>query len=407
MASVEDRLFLDPPAFDFFQAVRVLSRLDPSRRPVGQAGPPRDEVVRFRAHLACDFPPSSIYDLQPPSRDLTAPLMTVTFFGLYGPSGILPRHYTDYLFRLQREAKGQDKHALRAWLDLFNHRLISLFYRAWEKYRFPLAYESGAFAQPEPDPFTRAVFSLVGLGMPPLRDRLRVACRERVGGRTRERVLARIDDLAVLYYAGLLARRPRSAVGLRQILEDFFDLPVQVQQFHGRWMAFEESSRWGLGEANSRLGVDAVAGERVFDVQSKLRLRIGPLAREQFDEFLPDKSPSPKRKAMFLLTHLARLYLGPAVDFDVQVVLRAQDVPPCRMRAGAGAGLGPRLGWNTWLCTHTAERDADDAVFEGDEVYWVDARPAPSDAPESEGVAPAPDPDALLRTIIVRLKKPR
>jgi hypothetical protein len=73
----------------------------------------------------------------------------------------------------------------------------------------------------------------------------------------------------------------------------------------------------------------------------------------------------------------------------------------------AGAGLGPRLGWNTWLCTHTAEGDADDAVFEGDEVYWVDARPAPSDAPESEGAAPAPDPDALLRTIIVRLKKPR
>jgi type VI secretion system protein ImpH len=373
--SVEDRLFTNAPAFDFFQAVRVLSRLDPSRRPVGHAGPPRDEVVRFRAHLSLDFPASAVYDLAAATRDLAAPLMTVSFFGLYGPSGILPQHYTEHLIdqhlRGKKAEREKDKEPFRAWLDLFNHRLISLFFRAWEKYRFYLAYERGAFAQPEPDPFTQALFSLIGLGVKPLRDRLRVRVRETAAeGRTRERVLARIDDLALLYYSGLFRQRPRSAVALRAILEDYFDLPVEVQQFHGRWLHLDAAGRSRLGRNNSRLGIDTVAGEKVYEVQSKLRLRIGPLRRAQFDEFLPDRSPTGRRKALFLLIHLTRLFLGPELDFDVQIVLRAADVPPLSMKTG-GPGLGPRLGWNTWTCTHTVEQDADDPVFEGQEVYWL------------------------------------
>jgi type VI secretion system protein ImpH len=367
--NIAERLFAEGYAFDFFQAVRILGRLDPSRRPVGQAGPPRDEVVRFRALTSLTFPPSAIDEIQPPTRDLSTPIMTVTFFGLTGPSGILPRHYTEHLIRQEREAKGKEKYAFRAWLDLFNHRLISLFYRAWEKYRFYLAYERGAYAQPEPDPFTGALFSIVGLGMASLRDRLRIACRQEEGGRPHERVLARIDDLALLYYGGLLSQRPHSAVGLQAILEDFFDLPVQVQQFHGRWLEFDSGGQSRLGEANCGLGVDLTAGERVYDVQSKIRLRVGPLARTRFDALLPDRAPVPERKALFLLVQLARLYLGPELDFDVQVVLRKADVPPCRMKLGAG--FGPHLGWNTWLCTHIVEQDADDAVFEGEEVYWV------------------------------------
>ncbi len=367
--NIADRLYAEGCAFDFFQAVRVLARLDPARQPVGQAGSPREEVVRFRAHLSLTFPAGAVDEVVPPTNELPAPLMTVTFFGLTGPSGVLPRHYTEHLIRQEREGKGTEKHAFRAWLDLFNHRLISLFYRAWEKYRFYLAYERGAYAGPEPDPFTNGVFSLIGLGMAPLRGRLRVACREEEDGRPRERVLARIDDLALLYYGGLLAQRPRSAVGLQAILEDFFGLPVRVQQFHGRWMVFDAAGQSRLGEANCGLGADLTAGERVYDVQSKVRLRVGPLPRARFDGFLPDRAPVPERKALFLMVQLARLYLGPELDFDVQVVLRAADVPPCRMKAGAG--FGPRLGWNTWICTHTVEQDADDAVFEGEEVYWV------------------------------------
>src|SRR5579872_2593183 len=142
-----EHLFAEGYAFEFFQAVRVLERAFPKRRPVGLASPPRDESVRFRAHLSLSFPPSPIYEIIRPTEADRPPLMTVTFFGLTGPAGILPRHYTEMLIRLDRETRGPERYTLRAWLDQFNHRLISLFYRAWEKYRFYIPYERGAAYQ--------------------------------------------------------------------------------------------------------------------------------------------------------------------------------------------------------------------------------------------------------------------
>src|SRR5262245_39801068 len=200
--SVAERLFEEGYAFDFFQAVRLLERLAPQRRPVGRSGPPGEETVRFRAHLSLSFPPSSVHEVRRPSAAQPTPGMTVAFLGLTGPSGVLPAHYTELLLRLDREAKGREKDALRAWLDLFHHRLVSLFYRAWEKYRFYLPYERGEWAGPEPDPFTRCMLSVAGLGLPALRDRLRVCAPAEDGGPGR--VARRVEALALLRYAGLL-----------------------------------------------------------------------------------------------------------------------------------------------------------------------------------------------------------
>jgi type VI secretion system protein ImpH len=364
--NVAERLFAEGHDFSFFQAVRVLARLQPNRRPVGQGGPPREEIVRFRAWQSLSFPASVIYEVQPATAEVPVPAMTVTHFGLTGPNGILPRHYTELILRLEREVKGPERYALRAWLDLFNHRLISLFYRAWEKYRFYLAYERRGHEAPEPDPFTQALFSFVGLGLPRLRNRLRVARLDEKASGPREQVLAKIDDLALLYYGGLLAQRPRNAVALEAILTDFFGLPARVRQFHGQWLPLGTANQSRPGAANAMLGRDLVAGERVWDVQSKIRLRLGPLDRARFDAFMPDPAPVPERKTFFLLVHLVRLYLGPDLDFDVQLVLRARDVPACHLD-----GDGPRLGWNTWLCSRPPERDAEDAVFAGEEIWRV------------------------------------
>lgn len=354
-----DRLFEEPFAFDFFQAVRLLERLEPTRRQIGGDGPPAREAVRFRAHLSMSFPPSSIYALDPPAAGRTVPAMTVAFMGLTGPSGVLPRHYTELLMRLDRERKDDEKYAPRAWLDLFNHRLISLFYRAWAKYRFPVAYERGCDRGREDD-FTTALFSLIGLANRSLRNRLHVAAGARV--------LAQVEDLGLLYYAGFLAHRPRNAVSLEAMLADWFGLPVRVEQFRGQWLKLDPSScsRLGGGRSNNQLGTDLVAGERVYDCQSKFRIRIGPLSYAQFLEFLPDRAPSEARKAFFLLCHLTRLYVGPELDFDVQPVLRAADVPECQL--GAADGPGARLGWNTWIRSAPHPRDAEDAVFAGEEV---------------------------------------
>lgn len=363
-AGLAARLFAEPFAFDFFQAVRILERLEADRQPVGRGGPPKAEVVRFRAHLSLAFPPSAVYDLAPPTGDLPLPVMTVAFLGLHGPSGMLPRHYTELLLRLDREARGPERTTLRDWFDLFNHRLISLFYRAWEKYRFYIPYERGEHARPDPDPFTRVLFSLVGLGTPGLRDRLVVTTPDPQGEQP-PRMLARIDDLALLHYAGFLAHRPRCAVALEVLLHDYFGLPVQVQQFRGQWLVLdrENQSRLG-GEGNNALGVNLVAGERVWDVQSKFRVRLGPVGYTRFAEFIPDRAAVPQRKAFFLLAHLVRLYVGPELDFDVQLVLRAAEVPPCQLDSGAGR----HLGWDTWLCSGPLDHDAADAVFEGEDL---------------------------------------
>jgi type VI secretion system protein ImpH len=371
--SVAARLYQEGFAFDFFQAVRLLERLTPKRCPVGRAGPPHEEVVRFRAHLSLSFPPSSIYEIQPASAELPVPAMTVAFLGLTGPSGMLPQHYTELLLRLERDAKGPEKNALRAWLDLFNHRLVSLFWRAWEKYRFYIRYERDEHTGQEPDTFTQAVFSLAGVGMPLLRNRLRVVSRIEAAGARRERILARIDDVSLLHYSGFLAHRPRCAVALEALLQDYFGFDIQVWQFQGQWLRLDpvNQSRLGADDGNCRLGVDVVAGERVWDVQCKFRVRVGPLVYAAFDEFLPDCSPRPARKALFLLIHLARLYAGPELDFDVQLVLRAKDVPECRMTADESGG--PRLGWNTWVRSQGMSRDAEDAVFEGREEVWMNA----------------------------------
>jgi type VI secretion system protein ImpH len=300
--------------------------------------------------------------------------MVQAFMGLTGPSGVLPRHYTDLVYKIERNVRTPEKHALRDWLDLFNHRIVSLFYRAWEKYRFYIPFERGDFAGAEPDPFTNALFSLIGLGAPALRGRLRFVAPDGVDddGEPRERVLARIDDLILLHFGGLLGHRPRCAVALEAMLQDYFQVPARIDQFLGQWLKLEPPSRTRLGGAlgNNELGVSAVAGRRVWDRQSKFRVRIGPLSYAQFIEFLPDRAPVRERKTFFLLAHLVRLYADPGLDFDVQLVLRAEEVPECQL-TGAGT-VGARLGWNTWLLNRPARADAEDVVIDGDRAFITD-----------------------------------
>jgi type VI secretion system protein ImpH len=372
--SIEERLFEEGAAFDFFQAVRLLERVSPVRQPVGRNGPLAAEIVRLGAHVSLSFPASKgIFEIQRPATRDGASLMTVTFMGLTGPRGELPDHYTELLLRLERDGKGPEKRALRDWFDLFNHRLLSLFYRAWEKYRFWRGYERGEHDLGEPDAFTRALLSFVGLEPAPLRRRLRVSCRVDRDGDRAEQALARIDDLALLHYGGFLAQRVRCALSLQVMLEDYFQIAVRIEQFRGRWLSLDVSSQSRMGpvSGNNRLGLDIVAGERVWEVQGKFRIQLGPLRYNEFVQFIPDRRLITDRKAFFLLVHLVRLYAGPEFDFDVQLVLRKEDVPACQLRDKDG--LGPRLGWNTWIHGQPAARDADDAAFAGEEIVFLDS----------------------------------
>jgi type VI secretion system protein ImpH len=342
---LSEQLLGEPHCFDFFQAVRLLGRLAGERaRPVGLDNPPEQEVVRFRAQPSQSFPAAAVHRITNPQggapRSGHSLEMTVAFLGLTGPLGVLPQHYTTLVMRRIRD---KDL-SLRDWLDVFNHRAVSFFYRAWEKYRLPVAYERARLDPAgEEDLATWCLYCLAGLGTEGLRGRLV------------------IDDEAFLYYAGHFAHFPRSAVALEGMLADYFDLPVRVEQAWGQWLILDDEDRSRLPGAagaaglHCELGVSLILGERVWDVQSNFRVRIGPLTCAQFRRFLPTGD------GLKALCQMTRAYVGPDLDFDVQPILRAAEVPPCRL---GGAEPTPLcLGWDAWLCKDTFESDVADAVF--------------------------------------------
>ena len=336
-ASLREVLFSEPYRFSFFQAVRLLTRLDPGRTPVGGGASPSDEVVRFRSHVTLAFPPSEIYDLTESGSGRRARTMTVAFMGLTGTSGVLPRHYTEHL--LER-MKAKD-FVLRDFLDLFNHRLLSLFYRVWEKHRVPIQFERSAYVQRSEDRFGRYVFSLMGLGTPGLRGRLTA------------------DDQFLLAYGGLLAQRPRSACALKQWLSHYFDVPVSILQLIGEWLELgqEDWTRLGVPGVNNRLGISATAGTRVWDQQAGIEIRVGPMAYQQYERLLPSG------KAFGLFVAMTRFFVGRELSFNVRPLLTASEVPECRV--SETESYAPRLGWTTWLKTKPFTQDAEQVVFSG------------------------------------------
>ncbi len=374
--NLDKQLYDKPFGFEFFQAVRLMEHLEPERRPVGRQGSAGNEIVRFRVPATLAFPASSIHQIDAPTEQQPVAEMWVNFMGLTGPSGVLPRHYTELLVRRHIDFRGPERYVLQNWFDLFNHRLISLFYRAWEKYRFWLPYERGEYLRKTPDTFTQCLRSLTGLGTPALHNRLQVLVPTLPENRStgQETAPARIQDLSLLRYAGLLGQRPRSAANLESLLADYFVVPVQVRQFQGQWLELEDSdqSRLGSNEPASMLGTGAIVGPRVWNVQGKFRVRLGPLSYEQFCAFFPDHNPTNHRKAFFLLSQLVRLFAGPEFDFDIQLTLRREEVPPTRL--AADDEIGPRLGWNTWLCNSPPETDAEEAVIPSQEVTRLETR---------------------------------
>lgn len=331
--SLEEALFDRGFEFEFFQAVRLLARLFPERQRVGEAAKPSEEVVRFGGRHSLAFPPSAVHDIERPSGSPGPVRMTVAFMGLTGTQGVLPLHYTEYLIA----RKAAKDHTLADFFDLFTHRFVSLFYRAWEKHRPPTLYESSVTRGQDLDPFTQHLFDCIGMGTDRLRGRMRMR------------------DESLLLYAGLLAHRPPSASALRGVLTDYFSLNVEIDQCLGEWYRLEEADRCQLsGRGHSQLGEGAVLGDEVWNQQARFRIRLGPMDLRRFKEFLPDGP------AMAELVELTRLIAGQALAFDVQVLLRAADVPFCRLDdEGFDA---PRLGLMAWLKTDEFEADAGDAV---------------------------------------------
>jgi type VI secretion system protein ImpH len=315
-----------PYRFDFYQALRRLECLHDDKPRWGRALRPIDEPVRLGQEPDLTFAPAALASFETPPDG--RPRLQVRLFGLLGPNGPMPLHITEY-------ARERIRHAgdptLSRFLDIFNHRFLAFFYRAWAQAQPHVNRD-----RPKDDRFAAYIGAFLGISP--------AAFRNRDG----------LPDLAKFFHAGALIRQVRNPEGLAGILGHFFRVPVEVQEFVGQWLFLGVPERTCLGREGAALGGGAVVGARVWDRQHKFRIRMGPLTLAQYESFLPGGLPLKE------LVDWVRLYLGFELDWDVRLLLKKDEVPPLNLSAGG------RLGWTTWLGRRGAETDADDVCLDGE-----------------------------------------
>jgi type VI secretion system protein ImpH len=345
--AVIERLFAEPFRFQFFQAVRMVE-LWLRRHGVAQEGAVAN-FMRFQNPLTLRFPASQLESLRPEPREIlpTAPTlaealqskqlrylrMTPNFMGFLGSAGALPAHYTESIAAHQLYEKDEGP---RAFLDAFSTRSLSLFYEAWCKYRLELKYQLDGR-----DRFLPLLLALGGLGNRALTRRLAGAD----GGR------GAVRDESLAYFATALRQRPASASTMARVLGEYFGVSVAATQFIGCWCEVPPQQQTVLGGVQAQLGATAMVGSRVWQRDLRMRLTIGPLRRADFDAFLPGGS------AALALDKLLSMFTGVTLEYEICLVLRAQDV------AGASLGAGARLGWDSFMQDAGAGEDRADVRY--------------------------------------------
>ncbi len=349
--SLSARLRAVPHRFTGLHALR-LAELGHLR--AGTDAAPGEEAVRLPVVQGLAFAPAPVAGATP---DAHGTRLLVAFMGLTGPLGVLPQVYAELVQRADRLRN----RSVSAFLDMFNHRLVSLFLRASEKYRIGLLVQREV-SGPAPagrtalgsDPASAALLALAGFGTPHLRGRMSVA------------------DEVVLYYAGIFAARTRPPGALQAMLADYLGMKVRVEPFSERWVAVAAAEQTRLpcaGEVPryAALGIDTVAGARIRDVQGQFRVVVGPVNGEAMRSLMPDQ-PGLQR-----LVDLVRAYAGVDLGFDVQVILRADCVPALALTGDPGPAA-PRLGWNSWAKFLPVPADKDDIILDPDQVMGWQSR---------------------------------
>jgi len=316
-----DALAREPWAHDFFALLRRIEGLHCQNPRLGAALRPSAEPVRLGQDPELDFAPAAVMSFR--AGPNAPPRIGVRFLGLFGPMGPLPLHLTEYA---RDRLRNHGDATFARFADVFHHRMLLLFYRAWAQAQ-PAAQADRA----ADDSFAKWVSALFGQGPVPFRQADAVA------------------DAAKRHVSGHLARPTRNAESIAKVLRQYFGVPIRVEPYVGHWMPLRAEDRSRLGGAGARrtaaLGVSAVAGSKVWDRQYKLRLHIGPLTLAQYTGFLPGQ-PS-----LIELRDWMRQLVGFELLWDVCLVLEGREVPA--LVAGkaprATPALPSALGWNSWL----------------------------------------------------------
>lgn len=317
----------EPYRYGFYRAVRLVNCAFPDMAVTGKASRAMQDPVRFGQSPHTNFAPSTLSELEYTGPGKTARILQ-NFFGLFGPNGPLPLHLTEYA--RDRKRHHHDR-ALSDFADMFHHRMISLFYRAWAQGQPAVQAD-----RPEQDRFSFYVGSLCGLGADAFNGADEMPLRDK------------------LHFSGPLGSTPRHAEGLASILEKYFNIPSKVIEFVGHWLDIPAQERLKLGAEPGigMLGENAVLGERVWQRQDKFQVFLGPLTMEEYESFLPASDSYHK------LVSAVRNYLGLELLWEVRLLLKRVEKPACCL------GKQGVLGWTSWMSGDEGKNVIDDLVLQ-------------------------------------------
>lgn len=339
------RLAAAPYAFGFYQAMRRLEAFYRDRPRFGRSTRPGQELLRLGQEPSVVFAPATLAGWEPEKAERPARLL-VHFFGLFGPDGPLPLHLTAYA---RDRARNFRDPTFQRFADVFHHRALALFYRAWANSRPTVSFD-----RPEDDRFALYIGALIGLGMDSLRNR------------------DAMPDLTKFHFAGHLANQTRHAEGLGSILSAFFTVPVRIECFIGAWLRLPEHERTRLAEneRTGKLGKSTLIGGRVWTRQEKFRVVFGPLGLADYLRLLPGGI------SFHRLIPIIRNYAGDRLLWDVNLILKREEVPPTLL------GRQGRLGWTTWLMPRNKPTDAADLFLDASADSMARATDARSSIPQ-------------------------
>jgi type VI secretion system protein ImpH len=306
-SAVKQRLLDQAFSFSFFKAVHLLECFAGGRAP-GRSLSPDKDPVRFRVHPGFSFPASDIASIRNGDR-APIPEMTVNFMGLIGPKGVLPDWYNEYALQMNHKKA----HAFNDFLDMFHHRLISLFYLAWKKYRLAENYhpEGG-------DPISRSLADLVGIDP---------------SERERDPPYYHNARQRLIYFSGMVSRVVPTASVIETVIGHAMGAPVRVEQFVMRMIAVHEENRSRLGSSNGTLAKDAMCGGRIRDINNYFIVRLGPLGWEKYLAF------QPRSRNLDLVHLLISRIAGIEYEFEVQLILKGPEIPGLCLGGRKGAPL--------------------------------------------------------------------
>lgn len=306
--------------FSFFAAIQLLHRLSPGSIPIGELGPVDQEPVRFRHDWRLVFNPGDVMRIEINGQPKARALMTSTFLGLTGSASPLGAVFCEDVIN----AEVADERSVSQFYDLFHHRLLSLFYRAWKKYRFPAGFRVGA-----QDAFTRRSLAFVGVDL-----------EGAVPG-------SGLPPLIQLSLAPLLSTRARTPRTLRIVLTRLFPgATVRIENFVRRSVRIPEPQQVQLGVRYTTLNRDYTIGRNVVDRSGRFRVHVGPVGYSLYEALMPGGQLYPT------LRQVVEQFTRGVLECELELELAGDDSP----RYCLGSERGATLGVTTQLASQRREQ---------------------------------------------------